>query len=152
MYFPEDIDHYVVAGDETALPAIARFIEEVPIETRITARIEIADAGEEQPLSRPGPLDLGWVHRDTATARDGHLSALETAVRALDIDREDRVFVFVAGEATALVPIRRYLRRELGLPKERVDVDGYWKRGVTNLDHHAGELAEDDEVAPSTEG
>lgn len=42
-------------------------------------------------------------------------------------------------------PIRRYLRRELGLPKQQVDVDGYWKKGTANLDHHSNELADDDE-------
>lgn len=46
-------------------------------------------------------------------------------------------FFFLAGEATSLIPLRRYLRRELGLPKEQVEVHGYWKRGVVALDHHA---------------
>ena len=50
-----------------------------------------------------------------------------------------------AGEANALKPIRRYLRRELGLSKDQVEVDGYWKKGDANLDHHPGELAEEDE-------
>ena len=45
--------------------------------------------------------------------------------------------VFLAGEAGSLIPLRRYLRRELGLPKEQVDAHGYWKKGEANLDHHA---------------
>jgi NADPH-dependent ferric siderophore reductase len=43
----------------------------------------------------------------------------------------------MAGEATMLAPLRRYLRRELGLPAEQVSASGYWKRGIVNLDHHA---------------
>ncbi|AXK46056.1 siderophore-interacting protein [Brachybacterium saurashtrense] len=136
---PLDYPRYVVAGDETALPAVARFIEEAPAGSHMTAVIEVADAAEEQPLDAADGLDLDlrWVHRDTAPISPAHSSALETALRTVDISPDEYIFVFVAGEATALTPIRRYLRRELGLPKEQVDVDGYWKRGVSNLDHHS---------------
>jgi NADPH-dependent ferric siderophore reductase len=33
--------------------------------------------------------------------------------------------------------LRRYLKHERGLAADRVAIEGYWKRGVTNLDHHA---------------
>ncbi|WP_431521128.1 SIP domain-containing protein [Citricoccus muralis] len=46
-----------------------------------------------------------------------------------------------ACSAPALKPIRRYLCREIGLPKDQVDVDGYWKKGTANLDHLSNELA-----------
>lgn len=139
IIFPEDYPRYVAAGDETALPAIARLVEEAPAQARVTALIEVADTGEEQPISGPSSFDIQWVHRDSAPVGDGHLSALETALRAIDIDPSEQVFVFAAGEANAMKPIRRYLRRELGLPKQQVDVDGYWKKGTANLDHHSNE-------------
>lgn len=146
VLFPEDYPRYLAAGDETALPAIARFVEEAPRGSRVTAVIEVADPGEEQTLRAADgvELDLRWVHRDRARIGEGHLSALETAVRAAGLAPEERVFAFVAGEANALKPIRRFLRRELGYGKEQVDVDGYWKRGVVNLDHHADESEEPD--------
>ncbi|MFF7291114.1 siderophore-interacting protein [Microbacterium sp. NPDC008134] len=139
VVFPSDYPRYLAAGDATALPAIARLLEEAPEGSRVTAVIEVESAAEQQRLDvAPGvDADIVWVRRDEAVIADGHLSALETAVRDVAIAPGERLFVFVAGEAGMLKPIRRYLRRELGLTKEQVDVDGYWKRGVANLDHHA---------------
>lgn len=136
---PENYPRYLVAGDETALPAIARTIEEAPAGAHVTAVIEVADAQEEQPILplHGATLDLRWVHRDAAVVADGHLSALETAVRSAALPADlGELYVVAAGEATAMKPIRRYLRRELGLPKRQVHVDGYWKRGVADHDHH----------------
>ena len=45
--------------------------------------------------------------------------------------------MFAAGEASALTPLRRYLRRELGLSAEQVVMSGYWRAGVVAWDHHA---------------
>src|SRR5699024_9976432 len=118
---PENYGSYLALGDETALPAISRLIEEAPAGSHVTAVIEVADDREEQYLiSADGvELDLRWVHRSTATIEEGHLSALETAVRQVELpDNLDDLYVFAAGEAGAMKPIRRYLRRDLGLPKE----------------------------------
>ncbi|GLY15081.1 siderophore-interacting protein [Kineosporia rhizophila] len=141
---PENYPHFLALGDEPALPAIARIIEEAPAGSRVTALIEVQDASDEQPLSGKADLDLRWIHRSTAPVGEGDLSPLETALRALDLP-EDRstVFVFAAGETNRIKPIRRYLRRDLGLPKEQLIVDGYWKQGVVNFDHHDNELDED---------
>ncbi|HEY8590820.1 MAG TPA: SIP domain-containing protein, partial [Naasia sp.] len=57
------------------------------------------------------------------------------AVAGTGID--DLTYVWAAGEATALLPVRRYLRSHLGLGKDQAKVDGYWRRGVAGLDHHA---------------
>lgn len=144
---PENYRHYLAFGDETALPAISRIVEEAPAGTHVTAVIEVADAGEEQALvPAPGATaELRWIHRDSARVAEGHLSPLETAARSLEVSELGDVaslYVFAAGEAGAIKPIRRYLRRELGLPKRQTHVDGYWKRGVTEHDHHVPE--EDD--------
>jgi NADPH-dependent ferric siderophore reductase len=45
--------------------------------------------------------------------------------------------VWAAGEATGLIPVRRALRRQRELGKDRAKVDGYWRRGVAGLDHNA---------------
>lgn len=62
----------------------------------------------------------------------GH-DLLET-VQAQDVDAD--TFVWAAGEASTLVPVRRYLK-ERGLPKENRSLHGYWRRGEAGLDHHA---------------
>lgn len=55
--------HMLLVGDESALPAIARIIAEVPAGTDIQAIIEVQDAVEEQPLPTAGKLNLRWLHR-----------------------------------------------------------------------------------------
>ncbi len=136
---PENYPQYLAVGDETALPAISRLIEEAPAGSQVTAVVEIADAGEEQTIIPADgvALDLRWVHRDVTPPAAGHLSALETAARAIPLPSgPEDLFVFAAGEVDMMKPIRRYLRRDIGLSKHQVAVDGYWKRGVADHDHH----------------
>ena len=76
----------------------------------------------------PG-LDLRWF---TGAERETDRAA---ALRDLPI--APTAVVFLAGEASDLVPLRRHLRRERSLPASQVDAQGYWKRGVANHDHHA---------------
>ncbi len=141
ILLPEDYDHYIAAGDESALPAIARLIEEAPAGSRVSAVIEVASAAEEQVITpKAARADVQWVFRDTAPVGEGHRSALETALRQIEINTDECVFAFAAGEATAMKPIRRYLRYEVGLPRAAVDVGGYWKKGMADLDHHSDEL------------
>ncbi len=138
IVFPEDYAWYLLAGDEAALPALSRFVEELPATAGATVIIEVANAAEQQRLEERDGITVTWVFRDAEP--DG---ALERAVRAVALPEGDGWFVFAAGEAGAMKPIRDYFRRELGLPKERVDVDGYWKRGLANLDHHSIDLDAD---------
>lgn len=140
---PENYSHYWGIGDETALPAISRLIEEAPAGAHVTAMIEIADAREEQALE-PAPgvtLDLIWVHRDSVPAdEEPGRALLETVRHAPAPGNADDLFVFAAGETTAMKSIRDHLRRDLGLPKRQVAVDGYWKRGIADHDHHTNDF------------
>lgn len=131
---PDDFDWVLLAGDETAVPAIARWVAEAPATAHIIAVIEVADFAEEQALATWARLDLTWLHRDGAEA--GTTTLLPDTIRALDLPSGDG-YAWVAGEADTLRAIRRHLRQERGMPAEWVDVDGYWRRGVINLDHHA---------------
>lgn len=140
---PENYRHYLAVGDESALPAIARLIEEAPAGAHVTALIEVADTAEEQSLTPAAgtTLDMRWVHRDTAAVAEGHLSALETALHAVQVpDDTSSLYVFAAGETNMVKPIRRYLRRELAIPKKQLSIDGYWKSGVADHDHHTNEF------------
>jgi NADPH-dependent ferric siderophore reductase len=117
--------------DETALPAAARWIEDMPSSARIEIIADVADG-------------LDWVRAYLAAqgGRDVRVSAppagsdgLAAAVRAAGVDAG--TYVFAAGEATRLIPLRRLLRYELELPREQYTITGYWKRGDVGFDHHA---------------
>ncbi len=138
IVFPENYAWYLLAGDEAALPSMARFLEELPDGAGAHAFIEVADANEKQELPRRPGVKVTWVLRDAAGT-----GGLERAVRDVELPEGEDWFVFAAGEVGMLRPVRDYFRKELGLPRERVVVDGYWKRGVENLDHHAVDLNAD---------
>lgn len=126
---PTGIRRAVLAADESALPALARWIELLPDDVEILALVATQDAGDHAYLE---PAHVNRARVTWFTSFDG----IEKSVRDLGV-LDDTTFVWAAGEATALIPLRRYLRRELGLPKEQVEIDGYWKRGIAELDHHA---------------
>lgn len=123
---PDGLGTLVLGVDETAFPAAARWLRMAPADVPVTV---LADADERTTTTYFAEV----AGADRARFLTGGDRA--DALRALPID--PRTFVFLAGEATALVPLRRYLRRELGLPAEQVRASGYWKRGVAGLDHHA---------------
>ncbi len=129
---PDGVARAVLLADETALPALSRWLELLPAEVEITALADVADASV--PAYLPDDLrlraDIVWLYRENGPDQ------LLAALRGLG-PIDDETFVFGAGEASMLAPIRRYLRRELGLPAAQVALSGYWKRGVANLDHHA---------------
>ncbi|MFD5350050.1 SIP domain-containing protein, partial [Streptomyces anulatus] len=52
---------------------------------------------------------------------------LDAAVRALPSPAGEG-FAWAAAESRALLPVRRYLQRERKLPKDRVNITGYWHR------------------------
>jgi NADPH-dependent ferric siderophore reductase len=114
--------------DPTAFPAAGRWLAEVPASTRVDV---IADVGG----------DLGWVgdYLRTFSPRDVSITAggddLARAAEAVGID--DGTYVFAAGEASRLVPLRRHLRGGLALPREQYAISGYWRHGVVAFDHHA---------------
>ncbi|MEV0254126.1 siderophore-interacting protein [Streptomyces sp. NPDC050732] len=132
LIVPHTYDRYLLAGDITALPAIARWLEELPRTARGWAFVEVADAGEEIELSAPEGVEVHWLHRGGAPAGTG--GALERAVTAVTVPEGERVYVWVAGEAGQIKPLRRWVRDVLGLDKADHDITGYWKRGVADFD------------------
>ncbi|PPK63701.1 siderophore-interacting protein [Actinokineospora auranticolor] len=127
LIVPHNYDRYLLAGDLTALPAIARWLEELPRTARGWAFIEVADASEHIELSAPEGVEVQWLHG----AEPG---LLDRAVRAVRVPEGERVYVWIAGEAGSIKPLRRWVRDELGLDKTDHDITGYWKRGVVDFD------------------
>lgn len=119
-----DADWHLLVGDESALPAIAVALERLPVGAPATVLVETSGPAEEQPLPSPGQVRLTWLYRGDRPVG----AALVAAVRALDFP--PGVHAFVHGEATFVRELRRLLRGELGVPRERLSISGYWRRGV----------------------
>lgn len=122
-----EFDGYLLVGDETALPAIARRLEELPADARAIVIAEVEDAAEEQAFDTRADVRVAWVHRNGAPAGDGAL--LLRAVAALERPPGDW-YAWVAAESGVAKAVRQWLVEEWRLPKEWIKAAGYWKLGM----------------------
>lgn len=127
------IDGFVLAGDETGLPSIARRLEELPAGATAIAVVEVANAAEEIPIETAADLQLIWIHRDDHPGDPSGLLAAK--LRELEFPTGD-LFCWASGEASSIRQVRRHILDERGVPEQRTRFTGYWKRAVTNYDHH----------------
>ncbi|MEU6342558.1 siderophore-interacting protein [Streptomyces sp. NPDC046977] len=124
-YMPDAAaDWHLLVGDESALPAIAASLERLPEGARAHVFVEVAGPEEEQKLPTPGDAAITWVHRGTGRVGE----ALLRAVLALEFPPGD-LQAFVHGEAGFVKQLRRLLRVEHGVPRERLSISGYWRTG-----------------------
>lgn len=129
-------DWHLLAGDESALPAIAAALEALEPDAVGQVFVEVADADAELPLPAPPGVAVTWVHRgagagDVPESRSGVDAPLVAAVRGAQWLAGDP-HVFIHGEAGAVMHgLRPYIRRERGVPAARASISGYWRRGRT---------------------
>ncbi|RSM68460.1 NADPH-dependent ferric siderophore reductase [Actinoplanes sp. ATCC 53533] len=120
-----DADWHLLAGDESALPAIAAALEAMPAGATVRAFIEVEDAAEEQKLESPAAAEITWLHRDGRPVGE----TLVEAVRGCAFPAGE-VHAFVHGEAAFVKDLRALLRVERGLPMSQLSISGYWRRGL----------------------
>ncbi|WP_342654674.1 siderophore-interacting protein [Pseudomonas sp. F3-2] len=118
MIVPDMFDSYLLIGDETALPAIARRLEELPANRRAQVVIEIEDDAERQTLNSKAQVDVIWVLR-------GERDLLEVT-RQLTLP-EGTLYAWVATESGLSRKVRRVLLDEFGLDEASVKAAGYWR-------------------------
>ncbi|GAA3462762.1 siderophore-interacting protein [Saccharothrix longispora] len=116
---------HLLAGDESAWPAIAAAVEALPAGARATVLVEVEGPADEQVVRSAGEVDLRWLHR--AGGPRGRL--VVDAVRGLEFPA-DGVQVFVHGEATMVKELRGHLKLERGVARERMSISGYWRLGA----------------------
>lgn len=124
-------DRLLLAGDETALPAIGAVLERLPAGSRADVVVEVGDAAEEQRLDSGGEVSVRWLHRDGVPA--GHGTGLLDAVRAIDLPA-DGTFAWIAAEAGAVRAVRRHLVGERGMDRRAVEFTGHWRLAMTQDD------------------
>lgn len=124
-----DIDWWLLIGDETALPAIGRRLEELAAGTRVMTVIAVTDAAEEQAFETGCNLSTVWIHRP-AEAKDDPapvLAALKTMVLP-----EGDGFVWIAAEAQITRTVRTYVTETMGHPASAIKAAGYWIKGTAD--------------------
>ncbi|MEU6367770.1 siderophore-interacting protein [Streptomyces sp. NPDC046931] len=115
-------DWHLLAGDESALPAIAAALEALPEGAETYAFVEVG--GPEDELKIDSDVEVVWLHRGGRPVGE----ALVEAVRALEFPA-GRVHAFVHGEAGCVKELRRLLRIEYRIPREDLSISGYWRLG-----------------------
>lgn len=125
-----DASDYMFFADETALPAVARLLKEMPAGRRVRAFVEIEDAADRQVLPSAADVDLVWLHR-----QDGESLAVAAAAVAPDRVAADCV-VWGGMEHGVSRALRRLALDVWGLPRDRLRLASYWRRGRASGDHH----------------
>jgi len=169
---PGNVETLLLAGDETAAPAIASILESLPADATGVALIEVPAAGDRLDVRAPAGVEVRWLPRAESgcTHGDRLVPAVRDwvvrhmAARGLTADAADAVevtdtadaepvdldsplwdvpdghsldgdcYAWLAGEASAITTLRRFLVREAGLDRRQVAFMGYWRMGRAELD------------------
>lgn len=157
-FVPGEASSILLAGDETAAPAIARILEDSPAATRGIAFIEAPSAQDVLAIDAPAGVEVHWLPRGEAehglrlihTVLDYLGAPSDIVVR--DVDTEDLLwetpdysglgeeiddtaaagdrYFWIAGESGVVTTLRRHLVKDLGIARAQVAFMGYWRRGV----------------------
>ncbi len=119
-------DWWLLVGDETALPAIGRRIEEAPAGTRIISVVAVPSPEDEQRFESQADHAGIWVHRPVAQADDAQ--PFLDALANIDLPQGEG-FIWIAAEAHVARAVKAWARDHRGHPKEWLRASGYWARG-----------------------
>jgi NADPH-dependent ferric siderophore reductase len=123
---PDDFDWYLLIGDDTALSAIGRRVEELRPRVPVITVIQIGSEAERQCFVTQSKLTQHWVTRSTGIENSN--SALHEALVGIDLPRGDG-YVWIAGEREIARGLRKYMIDVRGHPKAWLKAAAYWTLG-----------------------
>ncbi|MEO5679693.1 MAG: siderophore-interacting protein, partial [Acidimicrobiales bacterium] len=115
---------FLLAGDETAIPAIRQLLGALPEHTPAKVHVEVADPDGRLKLPAGNNVTLVWSDLPPGAPSGETLVA---AVAAARLGAGTRIWA--TGEAAAMQRIRRQLFDDQALPRSQATVRGYWKHG-----------------------
>jgi NADPH-dependent ferric siderophore reductase len=150
----------LLAGDETAVPAMSAIAEALPYGTAARVVMEVPTEDDVLDLEVPADVRLTWLPRRCGTSTRPRGALLAAAVCAAaaeiggcpsgtDVDDLDPgqpvwevpdepagtgAYVWLAGEAGIVTGLRRHLLREAGFDRRSVAFMGYWRAGRPGSD------------------
>ncbi|ARO14622.1 ferric-chelate reductase (NADPH) [Ketogulonicigenium robustum] len=125
-------DWYLLIGDETALPAMGRWVEEMAAGTQVITLGLVTDAAEEQQFTSKAALDARWLHRPDAT----DAAPVLDAVAAIDLPA-GRGFIWMAAEAKVARALRDHFQHDRQHPLTDMKAAGYWTQGQADTSDKA---------------
>ena len=122
---PNDFDWYLLVGDETAVPAMARRVEELDPGTPVATYAIVGAADEVMTFQSPANLTQTWLVRN---GQGDDAAQLRTALEGFVSPPGDG-FVWIAAEGMVARTLRQYMIDERGHPRDWTKAAGYWARG-----------------------
>lgn len=122
MILPLAMDWHLLIGDDSALPAVTRRLEELPAGARVVA-VLLVDAADRRTFAIRADARIHWVDSD---------DALLQVLKDLPL-QPGAGLAWGGGEAALMARVRQVLV-DTGMPRQAAKVSAYWKRGVA--DHH----------------
>lgn len=154
---PTRVDRLLLVGDETAAPAIAVILENLPPSARGRAIVEVPTAGDLGYLPAHPGIEVHAVVRGEREHGDPLVAAVRAHAAELGLGRGDDpedvdvdggilwevprgvgggaaldispLYAWLAGESAAIKTLRRHLVRDRGIDRRSVAFMGYWRIG-----------------------
>ncbi|MEU4905303.1 siderophore-interacting protein [Streptomyces sp. NPDC022067] len=117
----------LLAGDESAVPAILAILEHAPASLAAEVFLEVSETADIRPdIIAPEGVRVRWLARNGAGTLPGR-QVLE-AIKASSLP-PGRFYTWVAGEAGLATGLRRHLVHDRAVPKPDIAFFGYWRHG-----------------------
>ncbi|MCS6766951.1 MAG: siderophore-interacting protein [Candidatus Protistobacter heckmanni] len=126
MIITKGFDWHLLVGDETALPAIARRLEELPAGVHAAVFVQGRDPSAHVAFETETRLQAQWIYRDQSADPERELL---DALRQFDKPAGEG-FVWASGEAAMVRAVRKFMVEERGVDKNRIRASAYWRRGA----------------------
>lgn len=123
----DDFDWYLLVGDETAIPAIGRRLEEIRGGVSVFAAIVVDTEADRHEFATAASLEVKWLCRAAGEEADSAL--LQRALAAAALPAGDG-YVWIAAEAQVARTLRAFVLETLGHRKEWTKASGYWQAGA----------------------
>ncbi len=120
-------DWYLLVGDETALPAIGRRVEELPADVTVITLTAIPGPEDEQTFDTPARHQAHWVYRPVSQSSDP--APLLDAFTGLDLPA-GQGFVWIAAEAQVAKALKHHILTDRAHPAAHLKASGYWVAGA----------------------
>ncbi|RON45206.1 siderophore-interacting protein [Pseudomonas frederiksbergensis] len=151
---PQALKQLLLVADGTALPAALGILDELAAmdEPPVTQAFFEVDSREDAlPVPDWPGLSVEWLIRDHASAGSLMVEAVQRAnlplyaskaselveLAEVNVDEEilwetsesasDGFYGWIAGETVAVMSLRKYLIKERGIPRESLNLMGYWR-------------------------
>ncbi|MFI6595070.1 siderophore-interacting protein [Nonomuraea sp. NPDC050536] len=157
---PADTGAVLIAGDETAVPAVCGILERLPSGTEGEVLLEVPHADDALEIRSRGAVKVTWLARGDAPHGETLIPAVRAAAGRLlppqtepgslpevDVDAEvlwevpdetaapyGPLYAWLAGEAAMIKTLRRHLVAERGMDRRSVAFMGYWRHGRAEID------------------